>query len=167
MNRIKLVMKWCLLALAAVSFLSSCGDNNDGPPPLPNYSEVIQGRYQVVRSYKVTFGADEVFTFLDTVAIQVDRVSEGEVRFQQVDNGFSFRATFVQEASDGAIFSIIDGSNYQGLPLVPDTGDEEIEAQHGIFYYPTQENSDEQQQLIYRIRVQGTEYDCESFDYQP
>lgn len=156
--------KWYLLLLAGL--FVACGNDDEAPAPLPNYAEVIQGTYQVQCSYEVLLPDSTRGLLIDTVEVVVDRVNDEQVRFEQ-SNGLRFQATFVQQASDGAIFTIIDGSDYRGLPLVPDTNDEEVEARHGIFFYPTEENATDLQQIVYRIRYQGRNYDCDSFDYQP
>ncbi|MGF1533164.1 MAG: hypothetical protein ACFCUI_05645 [Bernardetiaceae bacterium] len=153
---------WLWLSLLAFA-LTACADDGEEPAPLPNYSQVIQGTYLVEYSYVVRFG-NEDFRLIDTVRVEVDRVSDTQVRMRQ-DNGLSFQATFVEEASDGAVFSILNGSNYNGEPIFPN--DEDRAQQHGIFFYPNDPNNIEQQQIIYNIRIDGISHSCASFQFIP
>ncbi|MEM6298223.1 MAG: hypothetical protein AAF740_05985 [Bacteroidota bacterium] len=155
---------WNALALLALTlFTVACG-SDDEPAALPDYTNVVPGTYQVDRSYEILFGND-ILSLGDTVTVTIDRVSAEEVRFSQSD-GVSFRATIVQPATDGFVFTIVPGSGYEGIPLFGETGDPVKDLEHGIFAAPTDGNSITEQEIAYRIKIGDTEYLCQSFDYQ-
>ncbi len=155
---------WNALILMALAFFAVACGSDDEPAALPDYTNVIPGTYQVDRSYEILFGND-LLSLGDTITVTVDRVSEEEVRFSQSD-GISFRATIVQPATDGFVFTIVPGTGYMGVPLFGETGDAVRDLEHGIFAAPTDLNSITEQEIAYRIMIGDTEYLCQSFDYQ-